>query len=79
VVDRLRLIRIELLDLSAWAESATTRTAVAITANRSLQRFQGEGRAALIAQIAALSFGTELVPVDGWKTSGRRRRRRRRG
>jgi hypothetical protein len=70
VVDRLRLIRIELLDLSAWAESATTRTAVAITASRSLRRFQGAGRTALFAHIAVLAFGTELVPLDGWKTAG---------
>ena len=70
VVDRLRLIRIELLDLSAWAQSAATRTAVVITASRSLRRFQGAGRTALFAHIAVLAFGTELVPLDGWKTAG---------
>ena len=70
VVDRLRLIRIELLDLSAWAQSAATRTAVVMTASRSLGRFQGAGRTALFAHIAVLAFGTELVPLDGWKTAG---------
>jgi hypothetical protein len=70
VVDRLRQIRIELLDLSAWAQSAATRTAVMITASRSLRRFQGAGRTALFAHIAVLAFGTELVPLDGWKTAG---------
>jgi hypothetical protein len=70
VVDRLRLIRIELLDLSAWAQSAATRTTIVIKADRSMQRFQGVGRAALTAQIAVSAFGTELVPVDGWKTAG---------
>ncbi len=70
VVDRLRLIRIELMDLSAWAQSAATRTAVVITASRSLRRFQGAGRTALFAHIAAFAFGTELVPLNGWKTAG---------
>jgi hypothetical protein len=70
VVDRLRLIRIELLDLSVWAQSAATRTAVVITASRSLRRLQGAGRTALIAHIAVFAFGTELVPLDGWKTAG---------
>ena len=70
VVDRLRLIRIELLDLSAWAQSAATRTAVVITASRSLRRLQGAGRTALIAHIAVFAFGTELVPLNGWKTAG---------
>ena len=70
VVDRLRLIRIELLDLSAWAQSAATRTAVVITASRSLRRFQGAGRTALFAHIAVFAFGTELVPLNGWKTAG---------
>ena len=70
VVDRLRLIRIELLELSAWAQSAATRAAVVITASRSLRRFQGAGRTALFAHIAVLAFGTELVPLDGWKTAG---------
>ncbi len=68
VVDRLRLIRIELLDLSAWAQSAASRTAVVIS--RSLRRLQGAGRTALIAHIAVFAFGTELVPLDGWKTAG---------
>ena len=72
VVDRLRQIRIELLDLSAWAQSAATRTAVMITASRSLRRFQGAGRTALFAHIAVLAFGTELVPLNGWKTAGGR-------
>ena len=40
-----------------------------ITASRSLRRFQGAGRTALFAHIAALAFGTELVPLDGWKTA----------
>ena len=70
VVDRLRLIRIELLDLSAWAQSAASRTAVVITASRSLRRLQGAGRTALIAHIAVFAFGTELVPLNGWKTAG---------
>jgi hypothetical protein len=70
VVDRLRLIRIELLELSAWAQSAASRTAVVITASRSLRRLQGAGRTALIAHIAVLAFGTELVPLNGWKTAG---------
>ncbi len=70
VVDRLRLIRIELLDLSVWAQSAATRTAVMITASRSLRRLQGAGRTALFAHIAVLAFGTELVPLNGWKTAG---------
>jgi hypothetical protein len=70
VVDRLRLIRIELLELSAWAQSAATRAAVVITASRSLRRFQGAGRTALIAHIAVFAFGTELVPLNGWKTAG---------
>jgi hypothetical protein len=66
VVDRLRLIRIELLDLSAWAQSATTRTAVVITASRSLRRFLG---AALLAHIAVFAFGTEPVPLNECKTA----------
>ena len=70
VVDRLRLIRIELLDLSVWAQSAASRTAVVITASRSLRRLQGAGRTALIAHIAVFAFGTELVPLNGWKTAG---------
>ncbi len=70
VVDRLRLIRIELLDLSAWAQSAATRTAVVMTASRSLRRLQGAGRTELFAHIAVFAFGTELVPLDGWKTAG---------
>jgi len=70
VVDRLRLIRIELLDLSVWAQSAANRTAVVITASRSLRRLQGAGRTALIAHIAVFAFGMELVPLNGWKTAG---------
>jgi hypothetical protein len=70
VVDRLRLIRIELLDLSVWAQSAASRTAVVITASRSLRRLQGAGRTALIAHIAVFAFGTELMPLNGWKTAG---------
>ncbi len=67
---RLRLIRIELLTLSAWAQSAASRTAVVITASRSLRRLQGAGRTALIAHIAVFAFGTELVTLNGWKTAG---------
>ncbi len=70
VVDRMRLIRIELLDLSAWAQSAASRTAVVITASRSPRRLQGAGRTALIAHIAVFAFGTELVPLNEWKTAG---------
>jgi hypothetical protein len=58
------------LDLSAWAQSAATRTAVVITASRSLRRLQGAGRSALFADIAVFAFGTELVPLNGWKTAG---------
>ena len=45
-----------------------------ITASRSLRRLQGAGRTALIAHIAVFDFGTELVPLDGWKTAGGRGR-----
>jgi hypothetical protein len=31
---------------------------------------QGAGRTALFAHIAVFAFGTELVPLNGWKTAG---------
>ena len=69
LVDRLRLIRIELLDLSSWAQSAASRTAAMNTVvSRTQQRLQGEGRTAMSTNIAVLAFGTELVPLDGWKS-----------
>ena len=55
----------------SWpAQSAATRTAVVITASRSLRRFQGAaGRTALFAHIAVFAFDSELVPLNGWKTA----------
>ncbi len=47
VIDRRRLIRIELVDLSPWVQTAATRTAVVIMASRSLLCLQGAGRTEL--------------------------------
>ena len=69
--DRLLLSRLELLTLPAWPESAATRIAVALTASRPLRRLY-RACPGLLAHIAMLAFGSELVPLEGWATADRR-------
>ena len=66
--DRLLLSRLELLTLPAWPESAATRIAVALTASRPLRRLY-RACPGLLAHIAMLAFGSELVPLEGWATA----------
>ncbi len=62
------LSRLELLTLSAWPESAATRIAVALTASRPLRRVHSVCPR-LLAHIAMLAFGSELVPLEVWATA----------
>jgi hypothetical protein len=66
--DRLLLSRLELLTLPAWPESTATRIAVALTASRPLRRVH-RACPGLLAHIAILAFGSELVPLEGWATA----------
>jgi hypothetical protein len=66
--DRLQLSRLELLTLPAWPESAATRIAVALAASRPLRRVH-VACPGLLAHIAMLAFGSELVPLQGWATA----------
>jgi hypothetical protein len=66
--DRLLLSRLELLTLPAWPESAATCIAVALTASRPLRRVHSVCPR-LLAHIAMLAFGSELVPFEGWATA----------
>ena len=50
----------------AWTESAAARAAAVLAA---LPR-RAYGFPDLLAHIVLLAFGTELVPLDGWKTAG---------
>ncbi len=65
MLDRLRVFRIE-LSLPAWTESAAARAAAVLAGSpRRAHGFPG-----LLAHIVLLALGTELVPLDGWKTAG---------
>ena len=66
--DYLLLSRLELLTLPAWPESAATRIAVALKASRPLRRVH-TACPGLLAHIAMLAFGSELVPFEGWATT----------
>ena len=66
--DRLLLSRLELLTLPAWPEFTATRIAVALTASRPLRRVH-RACPGLLAHIAMLAFGSELVPLEGWATA----------
>jgi hypothetical protein len=59
------VFRIE-LSLPAWTESAAARAAAMLVA---LPR-RAYGFPDLLAHIVLFAFGTELVPLDGWKTAG---------
>jgi hypothetical protein len=65
VLDRLRVFRTE-LSLPAWTEFAAARAAAVLAAfPRRAHGFPDQ-----LAHIVLLAFGTELVPLDGWKTAG---------
>jgi hypothetical protein len=65
VLDRLRVFRIE-LSLPVWTESAAARAAAVLAGSPRC----AHGFPDLLAHIVLLALGTELVPLDGWKTAG---------
>jgi hypothetical protein len=62
VIDRLRLIRLS-LTVEAWADGATTRLAAL---------FAACPLPFLVERVAMLTFGSELVPAEGWASAGGR-------